>query len=56
MTDGLYFRLHFEANHNKDYSVVKTLKAAQVAFFFRISGSRFTVGYIRGRGVTGQLI
>ena len=24
---------YFLANHNKDYSVVKTFKAAQVAFF-----------------------
>lgn len=28
------FVLHFEANHNKDYSVVKTSKAGQLAFFY----------------------
>ena len=28
-----YLIQQFEANHNKDYSVVKTFKAAQVAFF-----------------------
>jgi len=27
------FASELEANHNKDYSVVKTCKAAQVAFF-----------------------
>gem|GEM_PF-3780495 len=27
------FVLQFEANHNKDYSVVKTFKAGQLAFF-----------------------
>ena len=26
--------LQFEANHNKDYSVVKTFKAGQLAFLF----------------------
>jgi len=29
--------LQFEANHNKDYSVVKTFKAGQLAFFFYLS-------------------
>jgi hypothetical protein len=29
----LYIFIILKANHNKDYSVVKTFKAAQVAFF-----------------------
>lgn len=31
---NFYYYFYNEANHNKDYSVVKTFKAAQVAFFF----------------------
>jgi uncharacterized protein len=31
------FTIYLKANHNKDYSVVKTFKAAQVAFFFKFS-------------------
>jgi len=30
---NVYFRYNLKANHNKDYSVVKTCKAASVAFF-----------------------
>ena len=28
------FASQFKANHNKDYSVVKTYKAGQLAFFY----------------------
>ena len=28
------YNFMLKANHNKDYSVVKTFKAAQVAFFY----------------------
>jgi hypothetical protein len=37
----LIFALQFKANHNKDYSVVKTFKAAQVAFFYIITFQYF---------------
>jgi hypothetical protein len=34
--DFIFFTYLTVAIHNKDYSVVKTFKAAQVAFFFYI--------------------
>jgi len=45
------FALQSEAIHNKDYSVVKTFKAAQVAFFYYINvefvmASKFKNKYI----------
>lgn len=31
--EAIKFTVQIEANHNKDYSVVKTFKAGQLAFF-----------------------
>jgi len=35
-----------KANHNKDYSVVKTFKAAQVAFFMPFHPIKITVKHL----------
>jgi hypothetical protein len=38
---SIFLHSNLKANHNKDYSVVNTFKAAQVAFFLPIRAGVF---------------
>ena len=39
------FAVHFFANHNKDYSVVKTFKAGLLSLAFFVASSPNTIAY-----------